>query len=67
MRETGARNVIMVGGPQYAGTVEKWTDYQPRDPSHQLAASIHIYFDTPASPEWSPCYRPELLQDEDHR
>ena len=56
VRHTGARNVLMVGGPQYAGTVEKWTDYQPRDPSQQLAASIHIYFDTPASPEWSPCY-----------
>ena len=56
VRETGARNVVMVGGPQYSGTVEKWTEYRPRDPRHQLAASIHIYFDTPASPEWSPCY-----------
>ena len=57
VRGTGARNVIMIAGPQYAGTLEKWNEYQPRDPSQQLAASIHIYFDTPASPEWSPCYR----------
>ena len=43
--ETGARNVLMIGGPQYAGTLEKWTDYQPDDPSQQLVASIHIYLD----------------------
>jgi hypothetical protein len=57
VRATGARNVLMIGGPQYAGTLEKWTDYQPHDPSRQMAASIHIYYNTPASPDWSPCYR----------
>jgi len=56
IRGTGATNVIMVGGPQYAGVVDNWTQYKPTDSANQLAASIHIYYDTPASPEWSPCY-----------
>ena len=56
VRSTGARNVVMVGGPQYAGQLDRWRDYRPHDPSRQLAASIHIYFNTPDSPEWSPCY-----------
>jgi hypothetical protein len=56
IRATGANNVVMVGGPQYAGVVDKWTTYKPTDSANQLAASIHIYYDTPSSPEWSPCY-----------
>jgi len=56
IRSTGATNVIMVGGPQYAGDVDQWTAYKPSDPLSQLAASIHIYYNTPASPEWAPCY-----------
>jgi endoglucanase len=47
--------VVLVGGPQYAGDVDHWTQYAPNDPLHQLAASIHIYFNTPANPEWAPC------------
>jgi hypothetical protein len=56
VRGTGASNVVMVGGPQYAGTLDKWSEYKPNDPLNQLAASIHIYFDKPATPDWSPCY-----------
>jgi hypothetical protein len=56
VRSTGARNVVMVGGPQYAGQLDRWTAYAPTDPLHQLAASIHVYYLTPASPDWSPCY-----------
>lgn len=56
IRGTGATNVVMVGGPQYAGTVSQWTTYKPTDPANQLAASIHIYYNTPSSPDWSPCY-----------
>jgi endoglucanase len=55
VRATGAKNVVMVGGPQYAGDVDHWTQYAPNDPLHQLAASIHIYFKTQANPEWAPC------------
>jgi endoglucanase len=47
----------MVGGPQYAGALDQWANYKPTDPTGQLAASVHIYFDRASSPEWSPCYR----------
>lgn len=56
VRSTGARNVVMVGGPEYAGQLDRWSAYKPSDPLHQLAASIHIYYLHPASPDWSPCY-----------
>jgi aryl-phospho-beta-D-glucosidase BglC (GH1 family) len=56
VRSTGSTNVIMIGGPQYAGALDKWTTYKPNDPAGQLAASVHIYFNTATSPEWSPCY-----------
>jgi endoglucanase len=56
IRGAGANNVVMVGGPQYAGVVDKWTQYKPSDTANQLAASIHIYYNTPADPEWAPCY-----------
>jgi len=57
VRAVGARNVVMVGGPQYAGDLDHWLKYEPKDPLHELAASIHIYWDTPARPAHSPCYR----------
>ncbi len=56
VRGQGARNVVLVGGPQYAGTLSRWSTYAPNDPLHELAASVHIYFGTPAAPDWSPCY-----------
>jgi endoglucanase len=56
VRATGSTNVVMVGGPQYAGDVNKWTQYKPTDPLNQLVASIHIYYMTPKQPDWSPCY-----------
>jgi hypothetical protein len=55
VRNAGAHNVVLVGGPEYAGDVDQWTQYAPTDPLHQLAASIHIYYNTPQSPEWAPC------------
>jgi endoglucanase len=57
VRSTGARNVVMVAGPQYAGQLDQWRDYRPYDPRRQLAASVHIYFNTPESPDWSPCFQ----------
>jgi hypothetical protein len=57
IRGTGATNVVMVGGPQYAGSLTQWTTYKPKDPLNQLAASIHIYYQTPSAPDWSPCYQ----------
>jgi hypothetical protein len=62
VRHTGATNVVMVGGPQYAGDLDRWTQYAPADPLHQLAASIHIYWRNRAHPDYSPCYRATCWQ-----
>jgi endoglucanase len=43
VRSTGATNVIMLGGIQYAGTLDHWANYKPTDPDGQLAASFHNY------------------------
>jgi len=56
VRGTGATNVVLVGGPQYAGSLTRWTEFRPHDPAEQLAASVHIYYNTPHDPEWSPCW-----------
>lgn len=56
VRYVGATNVVIAGGPQYAGDLDQWATYAPVDPVHQLAASIHIYWKNPKHPEWSPCY-----------
>lgn len=56
VRRTGARNVVMISGPQYAGDLDRWRRYEPADPLHQLAASIHIYWRNRSAPDWSPCY-----------
>jgi len=56
VRATGATNVTMVGGPRYAGDLDRWLQYAPVDPRGQLAASIHIYWNTPSQPDYSPCY-----------
>jgi len=58
VRGAGARNVVLVGGPQYAGTLDRWAEFAPVDPAGQLAASVHIYYGTPAKPEWAPCDQP---------
>jgi endoglucanase len=56
VRATGATNVVTVGGPQYAGDLDKWLQYAPVDPLGQLAASIHIYWKNTSHPDYSPCY-----------
>ncbi len=56
VRATGATNVVMAGGPQYAGDLDEWRTYAPIDPLHQLAASIHVYWKNPRHPDWSPCW-----------
>ncbi len=56
VRATGATNVVMAGGPQYAGDLDRWLQYKPADPLGQLAASIHIYWKNPSNPDYSPCY-----------
>src|SRR5213082_1738589 len=43
VRGTGATNVIIVGGVQYAAGLSHWLANKPSDPLNNLAASWHIY------------------------
>src|SRR3989454_10080977 len=43
VRGTGASNVIMLGGVQYAAGLSHWLAKKPSDPLNNLAASWHIY------------------------
>ena len=56
VRSTGARNPILVAGPQYAGVLDRWLAYRPNDPLGQLIASIHIYGPPPHN---TACSTPE--------
>lgn len=50
VRATGATNVVLVSGPEYAGSVKRWLEFKPTDPANQLAASVHIYGQPLGSP-----------------
>jgi len=43
VRQTGASNVILVGGLAWANDLSKWLDYRPTDPAGNLAAAWHVY------------------------
>ncbi len=43
VRATGATNVILLGGIQYAARLSSWLAYKPTDPLNNLATSWHIY------------------------
>jgi endoglucanase len=43
IRGTGARNIVVAEGIQYAETVDQWLKYRPRDPTGNLIASVHVY------------------------
>jgi endoglucanase len=43
VRSAGARNVIMLGGLDYANDLTQWIRYKPSDPDNNLAASWHSY------------------------
>ena len=43
VRSTGATNVIMLGGLEYANDLDGWLAHEPTDPDHNLAASWHSY------------------------
>jgi endoglucanase len=43
VRGTGARNVVIAEGIQYAETVDQWLKYRPSDPTGNLIASVHVY------------------------
>ena len=43
VRSSGASNVILLGGVEYASGLSHWLANLPSDPLHDLAASWHIY------------------------
>jgi endoglucanase len=43
VRATGAAQPLLIAGPEYAGDLDRWMQYEPTDPLHQLIASVHIY------------------------
>ena len=43
VRSTGASNVLMLGGEEYANDLTDWLTYEPTDPDHNLVASWHSY------------------------
>jgi endoglucanase len=43
VRSVGARNVIMLGGLEYANDLSQWLAHKPADPDHNLVASWHSY------------------------
>ncbi len=49
VRRTGATNVVVVGGINYANDDSGWLANRPADPAHNLAASWHSY-------SWNACH-----------
>lgn len=47
VRQTGATNVIMLGGIRYANILDQWLTYKPSDPAQELVASWHVYNKNP--------------------
>ncbi len=43
VRQTGAKNILMLGGLEYSNSLTQWLTYEPTDPSRNLAASWHSY------------------------
>ena len=67
VRATGATNVVLIAGMQYAQDLSKWLQYRPVDPLKQVAAVWHPYstfgadWGTPAYAQ--PNYAPQVFQD----
>lgn len=43
VRATGATNVVLVGGMNYANDLTGWLANEPTDPDNNLVASMHLY------------------------
>ena len=43
VRNTGASNIILLGGLAYSNNLTGWLQYKPSDPDNNIAASFHIY------------------------
>jgi len=64
VRSTGANNVLMLGGEEYANDLTDWLQYEPTDPDHNLVASFHSYnFNTCSSQScWTSEVAPVIAQ-----
>ena len=64
VRGTGANNVIMLGGEEYANDLTGWLANEPADPDHNLVASWHSYnFNTCSSQScWTSQIAPVIAQ-----
>lgn len=45
VRSTGAANVVLIGGIDWAGNLDGWLAHRPKDPLNQVAAVWHAYAD----------------------
>jgi hypothetical protein len=43
VRAAGARNLLLLGGVQYANALSQWLAFAPKDPDDNLAAAWHVY------------------------
>ncbi|MGC3982250.1 MAG: cellulase family glycosylhydrolase [Steroidobacteraceae bacterium] len=43
VRNTGATNIVLTSGMDWAGQLQYWYTYRPNDPINQLAAAWHAY------------------------
>ncbi len=43
VRSTGAKNIILLGGVQYANSLSRWLEFKPNDPENNLGAAWHVY------------------------
>ncbi len=43
VRNTGAKNVILLGGIGWSGDISQWAAHMPNDPRHNLTAGWHVY------------------------
>jgi len=67
VRSTGAKNPVLIAGPEYAGSLKRWMEFKPNDPENQLVASVHIYGQPLGSPyddqsRWEPEIAPVAAQ-----
>ena len=51
VRSTGANNVIMLSGLNFANDLTQWLTYEPTDPDHNLVAAWHTYSFNPCNTE----------------
>jgi endoglucanase len=59
IRSTGAKNVVFLGGVQWAGTLTRWLEFKPKDPTGNVGAAWHVYNMGCSSPE--ECWNDSLL------